>query len=39
VSALPPTSTAAQKLALGHDTEVRYWPGSMFEGDDHDDPL
>jgi len=37
---LPATSTATQKLALAHDTELRLpLLPSMAEGADHADPL
>jgi len=39
VRALPFSSTATQKLVLGHDTESRPLLRSMAEGDDHEDPL
>jgi hypothetical protein len=38
VSALPSSSTATQKLALGHDTKSPASP-STSAGDDHEDPL
>jgi hypothetical protein len=37
VKALPTSSTATQKLELGHDTEVS--SPSRPEGDDHECPL
>jgi hypothetical protein len=39
VRTLPSTSTATQKLALGHDTEKSKLSPSMSEGDDHECPL
>jgi hypothetical protein len=39
VKALPPAPTAAQKLALGHDTDKKALLPLMSEGDDHEDPL
>jgi hypothetical protein len=39
VNTLPPASTAAQKLVLGHDTEKSWLLPSMSEGADHEDPL
>jgi hypothetical protein len=39
VRAWPSSSTAVQRLALGHDTELRRLLVSMSEGDDHEDPL
>jgi hypothetical protein len=38
VYALPSESTAAQKLAVGHETEYRGYP-AMLSGDDHELPL
>jgi hypothetical protein len=38
LNALPSTSTAAQKLALGHDTDSRSPLASMCEGADHVGP-
>jgi len=39
VRALPFSSTATQKLALGHETELTFWTVSMSETADHGDPL
>jgi hypothetical protein len=36
---LPRSSTAAQKLAVGQETEFRPVPASMLSGDDHVPPL
>jgi hypothetical protein len=39
VIALPSLSTAAQKLAVGQETEYSDCPQSMLTGDDHVLPL
>ena len=39
VSALPPTSTAAQNEGLGHETEVKLPLGSMLNGANHEEPF
>jgi hypothetical protein len=38
VKALPLASTAAQKLAVGQETELGLFPGSTLSGDDHELP-
>jgi len=39
VKALPPLSTAAQKLVVGHDTDTRLPTAPTATGADQDDPL